>query len=216
LTAALRLLPFIVLLIFTIILNGVLMPILGYYMPWYVASGALTVIGGSLLHTITISTSIGQIYGYEIITAVGAGLSMQAGYSVAEAKFEHREIPSIVGLINIAQIGSTTIALSIASTVFQNGAINRLTKSLAGSDYSAADIASAISGAQSPILQTAPADVRALAVTAIIEALRSVWALVIVAGGVLLLASLAMRREKLFQKQPALHDAQDTSKMQSA
>jgi hypothetical protein len=182
-----------------VILNGALMPQFGYYMPWYVVSGVLLVIGGSLLHTIGDSTGVGHIYGFEILTAVGAGLTLQTGYSVAEAKFKHSDIPAILGLMNISQIGSTTLALTLAGAIFQNLSIKNLTKALDGLGYSAADIASAVAGAQSPIFQTASAEVKALAVHAIVQALQRVWILVIVAGAVVLVSSVFMKREKLFQ-----------------
>lgn len=49
LTAAVRLLPFIVLMVAFGFLNGGLMSKLGYYMPWYLAGGLLTTAGGALM-----------------------------------------------------------------------------------------------------------------------------------------------------------------------
>ena len=49
LEAGVRLLPFIVLMVFFGLLNGALMSLFGYYMPWYLAGGILTTVGGSLM-----------------------------------------------------------------------------------------------------------------------------------------------------------------------
>lgn len=49
LTAAVRLLPFIILMVTFGFLNGGLMSKLGYYMPWYLTGGILTTIGGALM-----------------------------------------------------------------------------------------------------------------------------------------------------------------------
>jgi hypothetical protein len=49
LKAAVRLLPFIVVLITCIMLNGGLLPVVGYYYPWFLASGIFTTIGGALM-----------------------------------------------------------------------------------------------------------------------------------------------------------------------
>jgi len=49
LTAGVRLLPFLCLLIFFGILNGALMPKLGYYMPWYVFGNSLIMVGSALM-----------------------------------------------------------------------------------------------------------------------------------------------------------------------
>lgn len=53
LTAAVRLLPFIILMVAFGFLNGALMSKLGYYMPWYLGGGVLTTIGGALMSTNT-------------------------------------------------------------------------------------------------------------------------------------------------------------------
>lgn len=49
LTAAVRLLPFIAVMVFFGLLNGALMSKFGYYMPWYLVGGIFTTIGGSLM-----------------------------------------------------------------------------------------------------------------------------------------------------------------------
>jgi len=51
LTAAVRLLPFICLMVVLGFANGGLMSKFGYYMPWYLAGGILTTIGGALMST---------------------------------------------------------------------------------------------------------------------------------------------------------------------
>lgn len=49
LAAGVHLLPFIVLMVFFGLVNGAMMSLFGYYMPWYLAGGVLTTIGGSLM-----------------------------------------------------------------------------------------------------------------------------------------------------------------------
>lgn len=49
LTAAVRLLPFICIMVFFGLLNGAFMSKIGYYMPWYLFGGAFAVAGGSLM-----------------------------------------------------------------------------------------------------------------------------------------------------------------------
>jgi MFS family permease len=44
-----RILPLICMIVFGCLLNGVLMPRLGYYMPWYVVGNALLVVGAALM-----------------------------------------------------------------------------------------------------------------------------------------------------------------------
>lgn len=95
LNAAVRMLPLIVLLSASIIANGYLMGKWGYYQPWYVVGAALALVGNVLLcefrspsilwfgiltvlpALVDINTNIAQIYGYEILVAVGSGSFIQ-------------------------------------------------------------------------------------------------------------------------------------------
>lgn len=47
--ASVRLLPFVLVLIFVIILNGHMMTKLGYYLPWYLLGGAFELVGAALM-----------------------------------------------------------------------------------------------------------------------------------------------------------------------
>lgn len=47
--ASVRLLPFVLVLIFVIVLNGHMMIKLGYYLPWYLVGGAIELIGATLM-----------------------------------------------------------------------------------------------------------------------------------------------------------------------
>lgn len=206
LKAAVRLLPYIIIVIFAVLLNGGLMPQTGYYKPWYIASGAFMLIGGALMFTVDADTSAGRVYGYSILVAFGTGLSAQSAYSVSPVKvamnpkYGPQMIPDAIGFINMAQIGSIVHALAISGTVFQNLAFQNLSHALSGLGFSDAQLHSAISGAQSELLRNASAEVKSLAVSAIIKAMDRVYILVIVAGAFCFLAALPMKMEKLFMK----------------
>ncbi|KAB5539589.1 major facilitator superfamily domain-containing protein [Coniochaeta sp. 2T2.1] len=209
LKAAVRLLPLITVTIFCIMLNGALMPQTGYYKPWYTVSGAFILIGGALMFTINSDTSPARIYGYSVLLAIGTGISAQSAYSVVPVKvamdprYGPRMIPDAISFINMAQIGSIVHALAISGTVFQNLAFRHLQHALAGRGFTDAELHGAISGTQSQLLSAASEEVRALAVTAIVKAMDQVYILVIVAGALCFLASLPMKREKLFLKMSA-------------
>jgi MFS family permease len=196
--AAVRLLPFIITAIFFIMLNGALMPVVGYYMPWYFISGVFLIIGGSLMYTIDATTSTSKIYGYSVLMAVGAGVSQQLGYSVAAAKVKPQDVPAAIGFINTAQLGSIVIALSISGSVFQNVAFKNLKDALSEKGFSIQDIRGAIAGTQSAIFESGSHEIRDMAINAIIDAMDKVYALVIAAGALALVVSLFMKREKLF------------------
>ncbi|KAF2762527.1 MFS general substrate transporter [Pseudovirgaria hyperparasitica] len=117
--SAVALLPFIVVAITSIMLNGALMPRFGYYQPWYIASFFFMTIGGALTYALVdVHTSKSTIYGFSVLMALGAGLAQQAAYSVAASKVELHRVPDAIGFINTSQIGSTVIALTITSAMF--------------------------------------------------------------------------------------------------
>jgi MFS family permease len=196
--AAVRLLPFISLTIASILLNGALLPRFGCYMPWYLLAGIFMTAGGACLYTINSSTSPGRIYGYSILLAIGCGIVSQCGYGIASAKVKPDEVAVAIGFINIAQIGSGVISLTIAGTIFQNLASHHLRSALAGYGFSESEIRGAIAGTQSAVFQHGSAEVRQLAIEAVIKAMDSVFILTITAGAVCTVASVFMKSEKVF------------------
>lgn len=59
------------------------------------------------------------ICGYSIPIAISAGASLQVGHSVVAAIFKLAEVPFAIEFINMAQLGGTTVAVTIARQVFQ-------------------------------------------------------------------------------------------------
>src|SRR6266498_266158 len=74
LEADVRLLPFIMLMIFAVIGNGAILSTYGYYMPWYTLSGLLCLTGGALMYTVETETLVVRVYSYSIIIGFGDGL----------------------------------------------------------------------------------------------------------------------------------------------
>ena len=172
-------------------------------MPWYVVSGVASLIGGSLMYTVNSTTSSGVIYGYSIPIAIGAGASLQVGYSVAAAIVKPLEVPSAIGFINMAQLGGTTIALTIAGQVFQSYAFKNVKAALEGFNFSDADIHGAIAGTQSSLLGSLSEEVRANVLKGVVDAIQRCYILIIAGGAVSLIAAAFMKREKLFLEMTA-------------
>jgi hypothetical protein len=201
--AAVRLLPFICITIFFVMLNGALMPKFGYYMPWYLFSGVFMLIGGSVMYTLVDpSTSNSAVYGFSVLTAIGAGSAQQAAYSIAQAKVPVNRIADAVGFINAAQIGGIVIVLTITGAVFQSVGFQLVSDAL-GPGFSTTDIRSALAGAKSDIFGKITDDVRDKVIAGIVQAISDGYILIIVAGAVMIVASLLMKREKLFMEMAA-------------
>jgi hypothetical protein len=195
--AAVRLLPFVTLNIVSMMVSGSILPLSGRYMPWYVPSGILVITGGTLMFYVTATTSTAAVYGFEILIAVGAGLIQQVGYSVAAAVVKPHEVPAAIGLMNVAQIGSVAIALTISGAIFQNLGFSELKTALAEYKFSAGEIRAALAGVQSTILSQADEKLLAVVINAVVNTISKLYALVIAAGALILLSAVFMKREKL-------------------
>jgi len=200
LQAAVRLLPFICVDITFVMGQGILMPLVQYYFPFYILSGIFALIGGALMYTVTSTTSPAAIYGFTVLIAIGAGIGSQAAYSIAPAKVHPSKIPDSIGFINVAQIGGIVLALSISGAVFQNTAFGSLTNVLAGMGFSEQDVRSAIAGSKSSVFESVSEEVRGRAIEAIVQAMGKTYMLVVVAGAVALVSAVLMRKERLFME----------------
>ena len=201
--AAVRLLPFVLVGVFTTMLSGGLMPRFGFYMPWYVLSGVVGTTGGALMYTVKNSTSAGAVYGYSILIAIGAGGSLQIGYSIAQATLPHSKQSAAIRFINMSQLGGTTIALTIAGRLFQTYAFKNVKQALAGLGFTDAQVRAAVAGAQGTLFDSLTPKVREAVLEGIVKGIANAYILVLVGGATTLICSFFMKREKLFQNSVA-------------
>lgn len=201
--AAVRLLPFITPWFVAMLFSGGMLPKVGYYMPWFLASGILITIGSALMFTIDATTSPAKVYGYSILMAVGSGLTTQMAYSVGPLKLATNPawgrvmIPDLIGFMNTAQIGSIVHALAISSAVFQNLAFRNLKSSLGPMGFTDSQLRQTISGLKSEVLVNSTSLAKSLAIEAIVSAMDRVWILGVAGGGALIIAALFLKYEKL-------------------
>ncbi|KAM0523088.1 hypothetical protein ACHAPE_001580 [Trichoderma viride] len=199
LLAAVRLLPFITLNVSTNLAVGHFLPRIQYYVPMYVCSGLLSILGsGLLMGYIKTSTSQGTIYGILVLLGFGSGLTFSMGFSVSTLKVKPSDIGNVISFQDICQLGSSTIVLVIAGQVFQSRATANLEHVLAGKGFSSAEIQGAVAGAQSTLFKQLDASLKLEAVNAITEAIQRTFVLTIVGAAIMTLAGACMRVEKIF------------------
>ncbi|CAI7614018.1 unnamed protein product [Penicillium discolor] len=195
LDAGIRLLPFIIPCIVMICVNGGVMSAYGLYMPWYIIGGALVLTGGALFYTVGVDTSAAYIYGYSILTGFGTGIYLQASFSVAQASVALDMVASASGFITCAQVVGTTIAVAIANSVFLTESQRSIIHLLP--NISIQEVEAVISST-STLVSSLPAAEKVKVESAIVDAMGETYILVIIAGALTLLLSLAMKRERLF------------------
>lgn len=196
-----QLLPFVLPLVFAVMLNGTFMAQFGYYMPWYLAGSALALAGSALLYTIDAETSDARIYGYSVLTAFGVGMFSQAGFAIAQVKAAPEQLAQAVAFMGIGQVGGITLALTMANSIFLNESTSRVVKVLPGMSRGA--VKEAVSGFGAGFFESLTSDQRRRVLVAIIESIDKTFIMVITACALSLVLSVFMKREKLFviQKQ---------------
>ncbi len=214
LEAGVRLLPFVLLLVFAVMFNGAMMGKLGYYMPWYLLGGVLSLVGGTLLYTITVNCSTSRVYGYTAITALGAGLFSQAGFPIAQVKVAPEMISHAVAFIGVAQVGGIALALMMSNSIFLNEATNKISVILP--EVSRLMVQQAISGAGGSFFETLNAQDRASVLDAIVHSIDNVFILVITAGAMVVVLSLFMKRERLFIQSSTVNAGSDEKHTKTA
>ncbi|KAF8851099.1 MFS general substrate transporter [Acephala macrosclerotiorum] len=179
-----------------VITNGALLSAYGLYMPWHTVEGIFVVIGGALMYTVDMNSSVSAIYGYTVFLGLGTGFYAQASFSVAQAVVEPELIPLAVGFITCAQISGVTIALAIANSVFLNKSQTAIEGILPNVPLS--EIQAAIAGAGSAFVTSLSDALKLEVLEAIVSAMSKTYILVITAGALTTVLSFAMRRERLF------------------
>jgi MFS family permease len=199
LMAAVRLLPYVAITVTLNLLAGHLLSKIQYYMPMYILSGALVLLGASLLMVyLDPSTPESYIYGFTVLIAVGTGMTIQIGYAVATLTADAKDMGDAISLQNVSQIGGSAISLVIAGQIFQSAAFQNLHAVLSEHGFSDKDIRGAVAGAQSEVFGRISGELRDRAIFAITQAMQKAFIPVVVAGAVLVVAGAFMKRERLF------------------
>ncbi|KAI1133446.1 major facilitator superfamily domain-containing protein [Nemania abortiva] len=198
LEAGLRLLCFTALFIFAIFLSHAVLPLARYYMPFFVFGGALLLAGGISYHTITSHTSLAAVMAFSAILGAGVGILWNLAIPVCSAVLETQEERlDQTTLHSIAQLGGTTISLSVSATVYWNIGLKMVKEAARFTGFADTDILALLSGAESTMLDSFSSDVRELVIDAIVATISQLY-LIVISGAVLcFVASLGLRIEPL-------------------
>ncbi|XXG94705.1 hypothetical protein Hte_000962 [Hypoxylon texense] len=197
--SAVRLLPFVCIAVTVSIFAGSFLHLIKIYMAIYLLGGILFVAGGGpLMVYLNPGSGAGIVYGLTVIIAAGCGLSMTSAFTIATLTSEPEDVNAALNMQNVAQIGAQAIALAIAGQIYQSTGFRNLSAVLSGHGYADSEIRDAVAGAQSALISSLSGDLRDRAVAAIAGAMQMTLVLVPIAGGIMLIAALCMKRERLF------------------
>lgn len=185
LKAGIYLLPFICMMVATVMVCGTVVSKTGRWMPWFFYGGALVLIGGALMYTVDEHTSGAKIYGYSILIGSGSGAYIQMPFNAAQGFVDPSMIPAAVGLITCAQLAAPAVTLSIANSVFLNRAVAQL-KPILPPDAPTLQV---VSGVGSDYLASLDPANRAAALHAILRSMSNAYILIITSGALTLVMS---------------------------
>ena len=199
LAAGVRILPFVFAAVTGAMINGALFAKLNLYMPWFLVAGILITTGGSLLTTISLETPLARIYGYSVITGLGAGIVVQAPYTVAQAKYGSADVALVTAFISCGQMAGVALSISIGSSILLNRATDDIAAILPGVPRST--VQASIAGIGASFLKNATGQQRSQVLIIVANTLGHVFYMVVAGGVLAIILSLFMKRERLNFKQ---------------
>ncbi|KAK4071791.1 hypothetical protein Purlil1_13322 [Purpureocillium lilacinum] len=148
---SLLLLPFTVPFILTLLLTGILLPVVRRHKVFYIVGSAIAVAGSSaMVATLADKTSSEvRIMGLEALTGVGLGMLFQHGVGICNVINKKRHWSTRVdgvAVCNLAQFGGIAITLAIAGAVFQNVGVSLLEEAIGVAGVSRQEIREALAG----------------------------------------------------------------------
>jgi hypothetical protein len=193
-----RLLPFILVFIVSVILAGALLPVTGRYAPFYLAAGAIVLSGGAALAaTLGTATPDGRVMGLEALLGFGLGLSFAHGLGLSNVILpDNRARVDSLAVFNVAQLGGISAVLAAAGCLYHNLGFRMLRDRL-GAAHSAHEIREALAGVSSTLLDGSDPEALAIAVEVVTVVMAREFWLVAAAGCVCVVCALGMDWGKL-------------------
>lgn len=185
--AAIKLMPFVIMIATVAILNGIFMSKVGYYMPWFLVGGAIATVGGGLMYTVSIDTSLSAIYGYSVLCGLGGGCFMLTAFGCVSDVVDPQDVFNAIGVLSLIQCLGITLFPSLSSTVFQNLGAKAIAP-LLPADFTG-DPRVILAGAHSAEWISFTPQVQKLLAAAIVDAMHNVYVMTILACGVTTLLS---------------------------
>ncbi|BFZ56630.1 hypothetical protein PYCC9005_003677 [Savitreella phatthalungensis] len=118
--AGLQLLPFMISVVLSSMAGGILVQVLGVYVPILIVGIVPTIIGMGLITTFSPDTPSRMWIGYQIIAGMGAGCCFQIPIIASQVVLKPDEIPVGTSIITFSQNLGGAIWISVAQSIFQN------------------------------------------------------------------------------------------------
>ena len=125
-TSGVHLLPQVIAIVVASILTGVLTTKFGYYMPFLIIGIGFSAVGAGLLTDLSVSTTMGQWIGYQILYGFGFGACIQAPNMAAQTVLPRDEVSIGASLMLFSQTLFGAIFVSVGQNVLDGQLAKRL------------------------------------------------------------------------------------------
>lgn len=116
------------------IVSGGLISKFGIYVPFLLVGSALATVGAGLLYTLDIGTSSAHWIGYQALTGIGIGLSIQVPIIANQAFVKMSEISSVTAITLFFQTIGGAFFVSAGQTAWANRLLSRIPQTAPGVD----------------------------------------------------------------------------------
>ena len=175
LASAVKLLPFVVMIVVLSLLNGVLMSKLGYYMPWFFFGAIVALVGSALMCTVNTNTSTSAVYGYSVLMGIGGGCLLMSAFGCASDVVEVTDVFDAIGVLSVSQGIGIVFFVSTAGIIFQNLGVKYIEPFLPTGFTGSAN--SVLAGTTSTAFESFDPKTKAEVGAAIVKALSRVYGL---------------------------------------
>ncbi|KAL1643528.1 hypothetical protein SLS58_004888 [Diplodia intermedia] len=123
-------LPMVLGLVFVSLIAGVLVSVLGHYVPFMILSSIFMSIGAGLLTTFEVDTGHPKWIGYQFIFGAGVGFGMQQTLIAVQAALPTTDIPIGTAIIMFSQTLGGALFVSVGQNIFTNQLIKNISAAI--------------------------------------------------------------------------------------
>ena len=188
-------LPFVIGLVITSVMAGILTRRIGYYTPWMLMSSVITPIGAGLITTFTPHTNHSAWIGYQALYGLGLGLGLQQASIAAQTVLARKDVSIGASLMMFCQTLGGAIFISVANNIFDTRLAHNLAK------ISGINVANVASIGATELKSLVPANLLPEVLVAYNGALKDTFYLVAALTSLTIFGSLAMEWKSVKQGQ---------------
>ncbi|KAJ5604681.1 hypothetical protein N7510_009835 [Penicillium lagena] len=125
-SAGLSLLPLLLSQVVFVIFGGVATTVSGFYTPFLIIGGAISIIGSGLITTWEVHTGAGKWISYQIVAGTGFGLTLQQPNIAAQTVLSKSDAPIGLSILTFLQFLGGTIFVTVCQTLLQTKLVQGL------------------------------------------------------------------------------------------